>query len=216
MPSIATDIDIASVLELFKLLIVASSNFLLQVLAFAIELFKLPTVAALFGFLSGLISQLILRGQISRHEIRKEKIMYKKMELENLKQYAEKSIVQMNAFNELANYIVRTLKNGLYDEDEMSALTEKIKKINDELSPKLQIHFYELGDSYNEYYEAVRSLKTSFFTGLKSNGLKRVGWEKEDIERMNQELKELQKQKFQLIGEIIKYLQNKEDSLYEG
>lgn len=138
------------------------------------------------------------------------------MELENLKQYAEKSIVQMNAFNELANYIVRTLKNGLYDEDEMSALTEKIKKINDELSPKLQIHFYELGDSYNEYYEAVRSLKTSFFTGLKSNGLKRVGWEKEDIERMNQELKELQKQKFQLIGEIIKYLQNKEDSLYEG
>lgn len=180
-----------------------------------INFFSQPAITAIIGFLSGIVAQFLLARQVSKHEIKKWKIEYRKSRLEKLKQCAEKLIVEINAYDEFANHIVTTLTHGIHDEAKMLELSEKIKKIKDELSPKLQIHFHDLAGFQNEYSKAVAAFQNSFFQGLKYEGLKQHGWTPEDIKRMNDELKELNKQKGHLISETIKYLQKKEGSLYE-
>lgn len=174
-----------------------------------------PAATAIVGFVGGFIAQFLLRSQISKHEIKKDKIEYSKTKLENLKQYAEQLIAQIMAYDELANHIIVTLNYSIHDEKSLSKLSQKIKKINDELSPKLQVHFYDLASYQNEYTKAVRDFQNSFFQGLKYEGIKQRGWTKEDIDRMHEELKELSKQKFNLISETIKYINEKEDCLYK-
>lgn len=181
-----------------------------------LSFFNNPAITAIIGFLSGLVAQFLLRYQISKHEIRKEKIQYRKLQLERLKGYGEQMISQIKAYDDLANHIVVTLNNGMHDEKRLENLSQKIKKLNEEIEPKLQIHFYDLADCQNSYSMAVRAFQDSFFQGIKYEGLKQRGWKAEDLERINEEIKEVSEQKYKLIAETIKYLNEKEDSLYDS
>ncbi|MCC7432811.1 hypothetical protein IT412_04790 [Candidatus Peregrinibacteria bacterium] len=178
------------------------------------EFLSNPVITAIIGFLSAVFSQFLLQLQISKQQVRTEKIAYKKLQLENLKHCAEKMITEIMAYDEFANHIVTTINHGLHDEKKMIELSEKIKKMKDEFFPKLQIYFHELANFHNEYSMAVANFQKSFFEGLECEGLKQRGWKSNDIDRMKDELKELNKQKYILISETIKYLNKKEDSLF--
>lgn len=181
-----------------------------------LNFFSHPAITAIIGFLSGIFGQFLLRNQISKHEIKKVKIEYRNAQLEKLKQCAEQLINQIMAYDDFANHIVITIKHGLHDEKKLFELEQKIKKIKDDLSPKLQIYFHDLASCQNDYSKAVAAFQRSFFRGIEYVNIKQRGWTKEDIDRMNEELSELSLQKYKLIAETLKYLNKKEESMYEN
>lgn len=175
-----------------------------------------PAITAIMGVVIGIVGQFFLRNQISKHEIRKMKIEAKKAQLEQLKQCAEQLMIQTMAYDDLANHVIVTIAHGLHDKERLDDLQKKIKKIKDEISPKLQIHFSDLASHQNNYSEAIKAFNNSFFRGLEYvDAINQRGWTSEDKKRMNNELREVFTQKGTLIQETLKYLEKKEKLVYK-
>lgn len=178
------------------------------------ELLANSAFTALIAFIAGFIAQLLLRMQVNWHEVKKEKIQYEKQHLENLKKYAEQLISQMMAYDEFANFAISTINHGIHDQEKLEEISLNIKKIKEELSPKLQIHFYELTDLQNRYSEAIASFNKTFTNGLMYEGPKQKGWNSEEIEKLNVQLNEVFDSRAILVKATLQYLKDKEEVLF--
>ena len=111
--------------------------------------------AAIIGFLGAILTQYLLRKQINKHELKKFQLEHKKGNLENLKVMSEELIRRIYAHDELANHIVVTVNDNLHDMSRLKEIESKLKSLNEEISPKLQIHFHKIADIQNEYAMAI-------------------------------------------------------------
>lgn len=179
------------------------------------EILKDPAATAIIAFLSGFIGQWLLSKQKNNHEIKKFRLENKKNDLIKLRDLSERLISQIYTYDELADHIDVTLKNGAHDNDRLDLISKKIKKLKEEISPKIQIYFHEMTSTQNSYSNAIAKFNNSFFAGLKYEGIKQIGWNKENLEKLQEEYLQIQIQKEKLIKRIINYLQEKEKEISE-
>lgn len=169
--------------------------------------------AATLGFLGAILTQFLLRKQIANLELRKIRLDYRREELNKLKDIGEKLIIQIHAYDEMADHAIVTVSHGIHDEDRMKCLATKLKTIKEEVAPKVQIYFHELTKESNAYSAAVASFHDSFFSGLKWEGLKQKGYSKVAIERMTEEYKAIQPKKRDLVVALMNLLSEKENEV---